>query len=92
MCFTLAKHFDRDPETNEVLWFSSPPVDVAPPVPALRHSFAYMHYLTKKRKLDKEGNSDDAMDIDQSEDGKSDRQRKRMTVSEMLDNAIASVT
>ncbi|KAL0573841.1 hypothetical protein V5O48_008105 [Marasmius crinis-equi] len=43
------RHFDRDPQTNEVLWFSSPPVNVAP-APAPRHSLAYLHFLAKKRK------------------------------------------
>jgi len=37
-----------------VLWFASPPVDVAPPVQKPRHSFAYLHHLAKKRKLELE--------------------------------------
>lgn len=51
--FLIAKHFDRDPETNEVLWFAAPPVDIAHP-PAPRHSLAYLHYLAKKRKKEPE--------------------------------------
>ncbi|GJJ09395.1 hypothetical protein Clacol_003617 [Clathrus columnatus] len=43
------KHFDRDPETNQVLWFSGPPIDVArTPVP--RHSLKYLHYLAMQKK------------------------------------------
>ncbi|KAG7090566.1 hypothetical protein E1B28_009674 [Marasmius oreades] len=45
------RHFDRDPKTNEVLWFSSPPVNAAP-APTPRHSLAYLHFLAKKRKSD----------------------------------------
>ena len=65
-----AKHFDRDPETNEVLWFASPPVDVAPSVRKPRHSFAYLNHLAKKWKLEleKEKNrgesGDPGMDVD----------------------------
>ncbi|PBK64110.1 hypothetical protein ARMSODRAFT_962240 [Armillaria solidipes] len=43
------KHFDRDPETDEVLWFAAPPINVAP-APVLKHSLAYLHFLAKKRK------------------------------------------
>ncbi|KZS91702.1 hypothetical protein SISNIDRAFT_413701 [Sistotremastrum niveocremeum HHB9708] len=44
-----AKHFDRDPDTNEVLWFSGPPLDI-PHAPPPRHSLKYLHFLAKKRK------------------------------------------
>ncbi|PCH33194.1 hypothetical protein WOLCODRAFT_93094 [Wolfiporia cocos MD-104 SS10] len=44
-----ARHFDRDPETNEVLWFAAPPVDIAR-TPAPQHSLAYLHFLAQKRK------------------------------------------
>ncbi|KAF8627275.1 hypothetical protein AX17_006320 [Amanita inopinata Kibby_2008] len=43
------KHFDRDSETNEVLWFAAPPMNVAR-VPAPQHSLTYLHYLAMKRK------------------------------------------
>lgn len=43
------KHFDRDPETNQVLWFSGPPIDVAR-TPAPQHSLKYLHYMAMKRK------------------------------------------
>lgn len=55
-----AKHFDRDPETNEVLWFAAPPVDMVHS-PAPRHSLAYLHFLAKKRKRRTPDN--DAADI-----------------------------
>lgn len=46
-----AKQFDRDPETNEVLWFPAPPVD-APRRTAPKYSLAYLHFLAAKRKRD----------------------------------------
>ncbi|KAK0446535.1 uncharacterized protein EV420DRAFT_1622469 [Desarmillaria tabescens] len=50
------KHFDRDPVTDEVLWFAAPPTNVVPaPVP--KHSLAYLHFLAKKRKSGAESNS-----------------------------------
>ncbi|KDQ52954.1 hypothetical protein JAAARDRAFT_80856 [Jaapia argillacea MUCL 33604] len=53
-----AKHFDRDPETNEVLWFSGPPMAMAH-TPKPRYSLAYLHHLAKKRK------ASEAMDVDE---------------------------
>ncbi|KAH8101388.1 hypothetical protein BXZ70DRAFT_932819 [Cristinia sonorae] len=50
------KHFDRDPETNELLWFASPPVDMAH-IPAPTYSLAYLHHLAKKRKLSSQDGS-----------------------------------
>lgn len=47
------KHFDRDPFTNEMLWFSAPPVDVARP-PSTKHSLTYLHFLATKRKRERE--------------------------------------
>jgi len=48
-----AKLFDRDPKTNEVLWFSGPPVDIHRPR-APQHSLEYLHFLAKKRKRARE--------------------------------------
>ncbi|KAG8810032.1 hypothetical protein FRC17_003127 [Serendipita sp. 399] len=44
--------FDRDPITNEMLWFSGAPLDVAKP-PKLNYSLDYLYELAleKKRKL-----------------------------------------
>ncbi|KAA1468335.1 hypothetical protein DENSPDRAFT_863516 [Dentipellis sp. KUC8613] len=58
-----AKHFDRDPESNEVLWFAAPPVDVAR-VPKPRYSLEYLHWLARKRKraLGGDGAGGEAMD------------------------------
>lgn len=51
MC--TAKHFDRDPETNQVLWFAAAPIDVARPRPP-RHSLEYLNFIAKKRKREME--------------------------------------
>ncbi|PBK89847.1 hypothetical protein ARMGADRAFT_1083304 [Armillaria gallica] len=43
------QHFDRDPETNKLLWFASPPMNVTP-APTPRYSLAYLHFLSTKRR------------------------------------------
>lgn len=43
------KLFDRDPETNEVLWFAAPPLNMAR-VKGPRYSLAYLQFLAAKRK------------------------------------------
>ena len=44
-----ARYFDRDPDTNEVLWFSGPPIDIAR-TSGPRYSLNYLHHLAMKRK------------------------------------------
>ncbi|KZT64027.1 hypothetical protein DAEQUDRAFT_733167 [Daedalea quercina L-15889] len=75
-----AKHFDRDPETNEVLWFSAPPVDRARPR-APQHSLAYLHFLAKKRKASQEH---DAMGVDGQHGSSQKKVRVRPTATEAL--------
>ncbi|KIM39077.1 hypothetical protein M413DRAFT_447433 [Hebeloma cylindrosporum] len=59
-----AKLFDRDPETNEVLWFASPPLSM-PRTKGPRHSLAYMQFLAAKRKrASGDGKRRDGMDVD----------------------------
>jgi len=58
-----AKHFDRDPETNEVLWFPAPPVDIARPTKP-KYSLAYLHFLATKRKREDAELDPYAMDLD----------------------------
>ncbi|TFY80726.1 hypothetical protein EWM64_g3282 [Hericium alpestre] len=88
-----AKHFDRDPETNEVLWFASPPMDVAH-APAPRYSLSYLHWLATKRKRATQPPGDDAMDVDGEQggdEGGSVAKRPRVqTVTEALDSLLAS--
>lgn len=76
-----AKHFDRDPETNEVLWFAAPPIDMAH-APGPRYSLAYLHHLAKKRKLSKERAVVMDVDVDDPQeelDGGGPRRRKTAT-------------
>ncbi|RPD58486.1 hypothetical protein L227DRAFT_594371 [Lentinus tigrinus ALCF2SS1-6] len=58
-----ARHFDRDPETNEVLWFAAPPVDIVH-TPAPQHSLKYLAHLARKRKTAQQGDRDHSMDVD----------------------------
>ena len=94
----IAKHFDRDPQTNEVLWFASPPVDVAPAVQKPRHSFAYLNYLAKKRKLEHEEKDtpeveESRMDVDAGEPSDdSARPPKMMSVDEAWQKAVAQLS
>ncbi|RDB21230.1 Chromatin structure-remodeling complex subunit rsc1 [Hypsizygus marmoreus] len=94
-----AKHFDRDPDTNEVLWFPAPPVDVARPATA-RYSLEYLHFLAEKRKREiaaesASGEGKDAMDIDgEEESGHAQTKRPRKvppTATETLRLALKAV-
>ena len=92
----VAKHFDRDPQTNEVLWFASPPVDVAPPVQKPMHSFAYLHHLAKKRKVELEKEEDvregedSGMDVDADEpSGGSAVAQQKISIDEAWRRAVA---
>ncbi|KIY45249.1 hypothetical protein FISHEDRAFT_49602 [Fistulina hepatica ATCC 64428] len=42
-------HFDHDPETNEILWFSAPPM-ATPRAHAPKRSIEYLHFLAQKKK------------------------------------------
>ena len=83
----IAKLFDRDPETNEVLWFSAPPLNVAHP-PAPKYSLAYLHYLAKKRKRESEG----ADSNDSNEVAKRQRLQAPPTVTESLSTLLAEMS
>ena len=70
-----AKHFDRDPETNEVLLFSAPPVKVTHS-PTPKHSLKYLHFLAMKRMR--------WMDVDEVAEEKKQRLRVPPAVTETL--------
>ncbi|KAH9927429.1 uncharacterized protein BXZ73DRAFT_48932 [Epithele typhae] len=56
-----ARHFDRDPETGEVLWFAAAPVDIVH-APLPRHSLKYLAHLARKRK--EAGGGEGEADVD----------------------------
>jgi len=78
-----AKHFDRDPETNEVLWFPAPPVDIARPTKA-KYSLAYLHFLATKRKRDSAEPDSEDMNVDVSDNVKRGRLEIPPTATETL--------
>ncbi|KAI0044882.1 hypothetical protein FA95DRAFT_1608164 [Auriscalpium vulgare] len=87
-----ARHFDRDPETNEVLWFAAPPINVAH-TPAPRYSLKYLHWLATKRKSaggadegEDESGRDDAMDVDNQEPAS--KRPKYYTATEALHSLL----
>ncbi|KDR68767.1 hypothetical protein GALMADRAFT_256616 [Galerina marginata CBS 339.88] len=53
-----AKLFDRDPDTNEVLWFAAPPLNM-PRAKGPRHSLAYLQFLASKRRIDSDSASNE---------------------------------
>ncbi|KAH8111512.1 hypothetical protein DFH11DRAFT_1613715 [Phellopilus nigrolimitatus] len=73
-----ARHFDRDPETNEVLWFPGPPNDVARVVPP-RYSLDYLHFLAMKRKREMQGaqTEDDTKESEIEDDASSNKRLRR---------------
>jgi chromatin structure-remodeling complex subunit RSC1/2 len=85
--FHIAKPFDRDPETNEVLQFAAPPMHT----PALKHSLAYLHFLAAKRK---ESGEDNGTDVDEASRTSHKRRREYVppTVTESIGSIIADLT
>lgn len=74
------RHFDRDPETGEMLWFPAPPLNVARPS-GPRYSLTYLNYVATKRKRQQEGSAED-------EGAEEERSRVRPTVSENMRAAL----
>ncbi|KAI0085714.1 hypothetical protein BDY19DRAFT_896215 [Irpex rosettiformis] len=83
-----ARHFDRDPETNEVLWFPAPPIDIPRPK-GPKYNLTYLAYLARKRK-----NKDDdgAVDVDSNlcEEVPNKRHKAQLiTAAEQLQTLLA---
>lgn len=58
----LVKHFDRDPHTNQLLWFSGAPIDTPRAQSRQpRHSLDYLYYLARQRERQHRGE-----DVDES--------------------------
>ena len=83
-----ARHFDRDPETNEVLWFAAPPLSIARR-PAPRHSLEYLHWLAMKRK---KADDEDSMEVDGPEESvRVTRKMVKRTATEMVEKLLMEV-
>ncbi|KAF8628527.1 hypothetical protein AX15_003840 [Amanita polypyramis BW_CC] len=80
------KHFDRDAETNEVLWFAGPPMNMAR-IPAPQHSITYLHYLATNRK--RQAGQTDEMEVDDQLSRK--RRNILPSVTELLEAALKEV-
>uniref|UniRef100_A0A8H7Y6I3 Uncharacterized protein n=1 Tax=Psilocybe cubensis TaxID=181762 RepID=A0A8H7Y6I3_PSICU len=86
---TTAKLVDRDPETNEVLWFAAPPLNMAR-AKGPRHSLAYLEFLAAKRKKrHTAGESDDKMDCE--EDSSQAAKRARTYVAPTVMETMQAV-
>ncbi|KAF9235837.1 hypothetical protein BU15DRAFT_77561 [Melanogaster broomeanus] len=86
------KFFDRSPETNEVLWFAAPPLDVAHSPPP-KHSLVYLHFLAKKRKEQGQEESSESMDVDDARAATTKKRRASVapTMTEMMGSTWESV-
>ncbi|KAI0782167.1 hypothetical protein C8Q75DRAFT_886490 [Abortiporus biennis] len=96
----IAKYFDKDPNTNQVLWFAAPPIDLPHPS-SVKYSLEYLHFLAmgKKRKRQQQlqspqqeqlGGSSDVRSIDQEtpevvDTGNSAKRIKTTTTSTMTE-------
>jgi chromatin structure-remodeling complex subunit RSC1/2 len=50
------KHFDRDPHTNQLLWFSGAPIDTPRAhTRQPRHSLDYLYFLARQRERQHRG-------------------------------------
>lgn len=85
----IAKLVDRDPETNEVLWFAGPPLNMAR-AKGPRHSLAYLQFLAAKRKKGLGADDgDDKMDFD--EDSSQATKRARTYVAPTVIETMQAV-
>ncbi|KAG9015507.1 hypothetical protein FRB94_000112 [Tulasnella sp. JGI-2019a] len=81
------RRFDRDPRTNEVLWFSGPPIQQAnPDAHRPRYSMAYLAFLAKKKATaaltaeEDEEMEDEDEDEEREQRDRARRKRMRMIV------------
>ncbi|KAG8903528.1 hypothetical protein FRB99_003159 [Tulasnella sp. 403] len=75
------RHFDRDPRTNELLWFSGPPIQrINPDAFRPQYSLEYLAFLAKKRAAAEKERADEEMEMDQVEedDGDAEARRKKL--------------
>lgn len=78
--FFSAKCFDRDPYTNEMLWFSGPPINIVR-TPTAQHSPTYLYYLAMKRKRKQENGNGNEEEEQKQERGEIDSMGGVMTTT-----------
>lgn len=81
----LVQHFDRDPRTNELLWFSGPPIQrIDPEAFRPKYSLKYLAFLAKKQAAaDKQREEEEeAMEMDAEEEDGGEARRKRLKIEE----------
>ena len=63
----LAKLFDRDPATNEVLWFAAPPMNMSR-ARGPRYSLDYLLFIATKKRKRQEASTTDGIVVDGREE------------------------
>jgi chromatin structure-remodeling complex subunit RSC1/2 len=61
--FYIAKLFDRDPTTNEVLWFAAPPMNMSR-ARSPKYSLEYLKFITARKRKRREGAGTDGIVVD----------------------------
>jgi len=84
-----AKLFDRDPETNEVLWFAAPPLNMSRPN-GPRHSLAYLQFLAAKRRKNSESENNVEVENHENGDGRTSK-RARISVPPTVTETMQQV-
>ena len=62
-----AKLFDRDPTTNEVLWFAAPPMNMSR-ARGPRYSLDYLLFIATKKRKHRETSTTDGIVVDGREE------------------------
>ena len=75
----LAKLFDRDPTTNEVLWFAAPPMNMSR-ARGPRYSLEYLTFIASKKRRQREASTDGIVVDDREELGEESTSAKRPRV------------
>ena len=87
MTFFVAKLFDRDPTTDEVLWFAAPPMNMSR-ARGPRYSLEYLTFISKRKRRLREASTDGVVDDAREEGGSASAKRPRVgfppTVTETM--------
>ena len=72
----IAKLFDRDPTTNEVLWFAAPPINMSR-ARGPRYSLEYLTFIATKKRQRREASTDGIVVDGRKELGEQDSARAK---------------